>query len=640
MKRLLGSTVAKIAVFLCLCILIPIILGCLVGAIYCYDGGAYDENTGFNNSQICKRYVRSKMAEIKEFIYWNDLAAIPEVEYYYDNTSFAYKIIDAEGKTVIDTTKKGSTLSVDDYVVFEVDSNGNRTVDYTLKGYVNLPVKVGDEIYFYKLLYDVKENLLGITVGLGLVAVVLLIFLLSAAGRTSEGTVELHGLNRCWLDVFFLICGYIVAGMASIFMEIYYYGSGFDDILIMALSAVIATVTALFFLMSTAAHFKIKGWWKHTAVCTVVMAVWHFLKWLVSSLPRMWKLLSAYIVFVTAGFIGCAFLFAEGSFLALLFIIALAGLGIAFMIMLSEQLGKLQKAGEAMVEGDYEYKTDTSAMWFDLKKQAENLNRAADGMSKAVDEKMKSERFKTELITNVSHDLKTPLTSIVSYVDLLKKENIESEKAQEYIEVIDRQSKKLKKLTEDLVEASKASSGAVSVNRDNLNIGELINQSVGEFAERLEAAAITPVINIPEKEVYVFTDGRLLWRVFDNLIQNIVKYAQPGTRAYFDLSVFNGKAVLNIKNISKEQLNMSSEALMERFVQGDSSRKSDGNGLGLSISKSLTELCGGTFSLFLDGDLYKVIITFPLSRKLPVSEIQNEEPKTSENEPVLLPNGE
>ena len=233
------------------------------------------------------------------------------------------------------------------------------------------------------------------------------------------------------------------------------------------------------------------------------------------------------------------------------------------------------------------------------------------GMSKAVDDRMKSERFRTELITNVSHDLKTPLTSIVSYVDLLKKENIENETALGYIDVIDRQSAKLKKLTEDLVEASKASSGAVSVNKEILNIGELINQSVGEFSEKLEAAEITPVINLPEEEITVCTDGRLLWRVFDNLIQNIIKYAQPGTRAYFDLTEAEYNAVLTIKNISKDPLNMTAEALMERFVRGDASRNSEGNGLGLSIAKSLTELCGGVFELTLDGDLYKVTITIP-----------------------------
>ena len=231
-----------------------------------------------------------------------------------------------------------------------------------------------------------------------------------------------------------------------------------------------------------------------------------------------------------------------------------------------------------------------------LRRHAYNLNCAADGMSKAVEDRMKSERFKTELITNVSHDLKTPLTSIVSYVDLLKKENIENENALEYIEVIDRQSEKLRKLTEDLVEASKASSGAISVSKEVLNIGELINQSVGEFSEKLEAAEISPVINLPEKEVFVCTDGRLLWRVFDNLIQNIIKYAQPGTRAYFDLTELEGTAVLTVKNISKEPLNMTAEALMERFVRGDASRNSEGNGLGLSIAKEIMNVLGGSIS--------------------------------------------
>ena len=280
-------------------------------------------------------------------------------------------------------------------------------------------------------------------------------------------------------------------------------------------------------------------------------------------------------------------------------------------IWFGSQLKKIKRGGEAIANGDFDYRINARELWPMLRKHAYNLNCAALGMSKAVDDRMKSERFKTELITNVSHDLKTPLTSIVSYVDLLKKEKIENENALEYIEVIDRQSAKLKKLTEDLVEASKATSGAVSVNKETLNIGELINQSVGEFSEKLEAANIIPVINLPEKEIAVFTDGRLLWRVFDNLIQNIIKYAQPETRAYFDLSEEDNNAVLTIKNISKEPLNMTAEALMERFVRGDASRNSEGNGLGLSIAKSLTELCGGTFELSLDGDLYKVTIKIP-----------------------------
>ena len=299
-----------------------------------------------------------------------------------------------------------------------------------------------------------------------------------------------------------------------------------------------------------------------------------------------------------------------GAF-ALLLAMFIAVAGICIVIWFGVQLGKLKKGGEAIANGNLDYRINSRELWPSLRGHAYNLNSAALGMSKAVDDRLKSERFKTELITNVSHDLKTPLTSIVSYVDLLKKENIENETAAGYIEVIDRQSAKLRKLTEDLVEASKASSGAVAVNKEVLNIGELINQSVGEFSEKLEAAEIVPVINLPEEEIKVFADGRLLWRVFDNLIQNIIKYAQPGTRAYFDLSGAEEKAVLTIRNISKEPLNMSAEALMERFVRGDASRNSEGNGLGLSIAKSLTELCGGTFELMLDGDLYKVIISVP-----------------------------
>ena len=615
MKRLLGSTAAKIAVFLCLCVLIPLTAAGAFGTIYCYESGVYAEKAEFQKSRICQDFVRSRLSDLKQFVYWNDVSAIPQTEFYYDDTSFAYKIKDEKGNVVIDTTKDRSVLSYEGYVIYEVDSYGEHTKEYTADGYVNLPVAPTDSLYLYKVVYDMQSKLLEMTVAVGIASIILLVWLLCSAGYGKDGTVALRGLNRCWLDVFAVICGTVFFGGAEIAVDqINYASNTAAKIAVIGIELVIMTAVLLFFLMSAAAHFKTKGWWRHTAIYNIVMAVWRFIKWVVCSLPRVWKLLLVYGIFVLVNLIGISLFWLDGNALALLTVIITDICGIVFMIFFSNQIGKLRIASEALAAGNYEYKTDASSMWFGLKKQANNLNSAATGMSKAVDARMKSERFKTELITNVSHDLKTPLTSIVSYVDLLKKENIESEKAREYIEVIDRQSKKLKKLTEDLVEASKASSGAVTVNRENLNIGELINQSVGEFSERLDAAAITPVINLPEEEVYVYTDGRLLWRVFDNLIQNIIKYAQPGTRAYFDLTPYNGKAVLCIKNISRDPLNMSSEALMERFVRGDSSRGSDGNGLGLSISQSLTELCGGTFEIFLDGDLYKAVITFPLSK--------------------------
>ena len=232
-------------------------------------------------------------------------------------------------------------------------------------------------------------------------------------------------------------------------------------------------------------------------------------------------------------------------------------------------------------------------------------------MTRAVEERMRSERFKTELITNVSHDLKTPLTSIVSYVELLKKEDIENPQARSYIEVLDRQSQRLKKLTEDLVEASKASSGAMTVNRERVDLAELLRQCAGEYAERFAAAGVEPVLALPEGDWTVTADGRLLWRVLDNLLQNVTKYAQSGTRCYLELKKTESDTRLEIQNISRQALNIPAEELMERFVRGDASRSTEGSGLGLSIARSLMELMGGGLELLLDGDLFKVTLRFP-----------------------------
>lgn len=226
---------------------------------------------------------------------------------------------------------------------------------------------------------------------------------------------------------------------------------------------------------------------------------------------------------------------------------------------------------------------------------------------------MKSERFKAELITNVSHDLKTPLTSIINYVNLLKMEEVENPKAREYIEVLDRKSQRLKKLTEDLVEASKASTGVLTVNREKIGMCQLVDQALGEYEEKLEARKLTVVPSLPEGETYVYADGRHLWRVIDNLLGNCAKYAMEGTRIYLELVRGKGQVTLSIKNISRDPLNVPPERLMERFVRGDESRTTEGSGLGLSIARSLTELQGGTFELAVDGDLFKATVTMPQS---------------------------
>ena len=227
-----------------------------------------------------------------------------------------------------------------------------------------------------------------------------------------------------------------------------------------------------------------------------------------------------------------------------------------------------------------------------------------------MDESVKSERFKTELITNVSHDIKTPLTSIINYVDLLRKEELANENAEEYLEVLARQSNRLKKLIEDLMEASKASTGNLAVNLERLEAGVSMTQTVGEFEDKMQANQLELLVEKPEQPVYIMADARHLWRVIDNLMNNICKYAQPGTRVYIDLKERDGRAVITLRNTSKYPLNISAEELMERFVRGDSSRNTEGSGLGLSIARSLMELMGGTFAIFVDGDLFKVVLEF------------------------------
>ena len=242
---------------------------------------------------------------------------------------------------------------------------------------------------------------------------------------------------------------------------------------------------------------------------------------------------------------------------------------------------------------------------------AEAVNALGEGLRNALKEQMKSERMKADLITNVSHDLKTPLTSIINYVDLMKREQIDNPKAQEYLEVLDQKSQRLKQLTEDLVEASRASSGNVALNVEKIDLREMLLQTRGEFEERFAAKGLKLMADYPKEPLYVEADGRSMWRIIENLHRNVEKYAMPHTRVYLNVDNDGFMAYLSVKNISEQPLNISAEELMERFVRGDESRSTEGSGLGLAISKDLTELQHGTFNIYLDGDLFKVTVGFP-----------------------------
>ena len=278
----------------------------------------------------------------------------------------------------------------------------------------------------------------------------------------------------------------------------------------------------------------------------------------------------------------------------------------------SAETEKISYAIFKMSEGDTSYKIDTLGFSGKGAGLAQTLNNLGDGLETALQEKVKSERLKADLITNVSHDIKTPLTSIINYVDLLKREKLPDEKIQRYLEVLDQKSQRLKTLTEDLVEASKASSGNLKLEMANIDLVEMIHQTNGEFEEKFGLRHLELVASLPPETILIAADGRRLWRVLENLYNNTFKYAMEHSRVYVDLEKKNGYAYFTIKNVSQNPLNINADELTERFVRGDVARTTDGSGLGLSIAKSLTLLQGGTFDLYIDGDLFKAQVGFPV----------------------------
>lgn len=349
---------------------------------------------------------------------------------------------------------------------------------------------------------------------------------------------------------------------------------------------------------------------KRSLICRFFRFCWHFVLDLLHGIRLFWKAALVYLVFMGVfGFLSLiAFSGPDG--LSMLLIMLLVAVGFVALLWWLRGWERVRKGTEHIADGDLTYQIDTQKLPWDLAKQAASLNAISGGMEKAVAERMKSDRFRTELITNVSHDLKTPLTSIISYVDLLKKLNIEDQPAAEYIDVLDRKSQRLKALTEDLVEASKAATGVLPVTFEKLEVNQLVQQSLGEYEERLAGAGLTLCTRLLPEPAWIRADGRHLWRVLDNLLGNCVKYAMPGTRVYLDLEDRDNAVTISLKNISAQPLNIPPEELLERFVRGDENRTTEGSGLGLSIAQSLCTLQGGEFALSTDGDLFKVAVTF------------------------------
>ena len=436
------------------------------------------------------------------------------------------------------------------------------------------------------------------------VCLFLFIFLLCAMGH-KEGV---DGIYQCWLnkiplDLFLALLALLFFAWASFLGNIWYIDFWYYILLAFGTAAL-----ALTLLLSVAGRAKAPGFFKNTLIYKVFAWIFRGL----GRIPMVWRTM---LIWVCWCFVDLYFTFSNSyyydSLLPAFWVISRAVLTIVILY-LASSLRLLQKEGQAIADGQTDYKGKPIPRWLPaLKKHEENLQSIQLGIQKAVDEQTRAERMKTELITNVSHDIKTPLTSIVNYVDLLEKEDIQPEKAKEYVDVLNRQAARLKKLTEDLVEASKASSGSLPVHLAPTDVNVLLSQLAGDYMEKLEDAQLEPIFRPAPSQPVIQADGQLLSRVLGNLFSNICKYAMPGTRVYFESAADENTVSLTFKNISKYELNIPAEELMARFVRGDRSRHTEGSGLGLSIAQSLTELQGGTFRLEIDGDLFKAVVTFP-----------------------------
>ena len=500
-----------------------------------------------------------------------------------------------------------------------ISSAGTRT--YFITGYYTSGSVSSGNADKYQELFTYAYELRYVSIAVLVVSLILeafvFVFLLSAAGHHGEtGEIRPSFIDKIPFDLYTALTVFAGIFLIAAMAEVSYSNTAMLVVVLIAALGVIAALISLLWCMSLAVRIKLGT----TIKSCIIYRVGAWCLRLIKKVFYTFKDgLKAIPMFPRAVLIIAAILFVEFLWIAIAgtspgkqlfgWFIERAVLVLATLYALLS-MKQLLEAGQRIAKGELDCKVDTSKLRGPFKEHGEDLNSITDGMNRAVGERMKSERFRTELITNVSHDIKTPLTSIINYVDLLEKEQPENEKMREYLEVLYRQSAKLKKLIDDLLEASKASSGSLSVNLTECELGILLDQMAGEYSEKLSAAGLELILTKPEESVKIMADGRHMWRIFDNLLNNICKYAQRGTRVYLDLTADALKAAVTFRNISATRLNISGDELTERFVRGDSSRNTEGSGLGLSIAQSLAQLQKGALDITVDGDLFKVVLSF------------------------------
>ena len=450
-----------------------------------------------------------------------------------------------------------------------------------------------------------------------------MVWLTVTAGRKPEDEeIYLNGFDRWYTEIAAgAVIGIWLAGMIISGTLIANSSLGYSHavVTVIVTCLICGTYTMAWFLigyLSLVRRIKAGTLWKNSLIRTV-------LKWIgkcsgkLADFARAFSrntaekikvlLVGGAFLFLQFLIIGCIF---SGAGVFLLALMAVDVAAMIFAIRKADGLDLIMDGLKKISDGELQYKIKTDTLIGKQKVMAEYINNIGGGLDAAVENSLKKERMQTELITNVSHDLKTPLTSIINYVDLMKRENPTDPKIQEYLRILDEKSQRLKVLTEDVVEASKASTGNIKLEMNDIDFVEMVQQVIGEFEEKFQEKNLTMMVHFTDEPSIIYADGQRMWRVLENVFGNVVKYAMEGTRVYAEISNRNKKVTFSLKNISAQPLNISADELTERFIRGDVARNTEGSGLGLSIAKSLTELQDGEFKLYLDGDLFKVMITF------------------------------
>ncbi len=555
------------------------------------------------------------------------------------NYTIRLTIYDSERNALIELGRVPDDYGYEYNREYSVYDNGEESdwysVDLTL--YVKKPLLDNKDSFTHgkmisDIFFSIRYLIIYIT-ALGLLALVILyVFLLKAAGRRygEEGVDEGYFFHIPY-DIILATVAFIFTALIFLTASVINNGISSSRSFIIEIFSValICAFGALIFLAlsaTTAVRIKKRRLFRNTVIWRICVWFYKLICKILHGIAGFFKMLPVVpkAILITAGYLFINFIFlvslistirVTSNAIIIWFFLLISCINIALLVGYIKTVycaSLVRQGSERLAGGNLDYKFNESALRGEARAIASNLNRLGDGLSAAVEQRSRSERMKVELITNVSHDLKTPITSIINYVDLLKKEPMPNDAAVEYLNVLDRQSARLRKLTSDLVEASKASTGNIEVNSEPTDICELLDQSAAEYADRFAEAGLTLIIRTPGVPIIVNADGKLLWRVFDNLLSNICKYSQPGTRVYLDATAGEGAACVSMRNISSQQIEVSPDELTERFVRGDTARSGEGSGLGLSIARNLTELQGGRLSIEIDGDLFKASVTLPL----------------------------